>query len=118
MRSFREFVICAALLLLATAVSAQNSITFTAQTVSGDGSVVPALTWSTAPVATGCTASGAANWTGAKGPSGAQTLAAITSSATYNLTCNWPADTTATVTWTNPVQNTDSTPYTDPLSVR
>lgn len=98
--------------------NAQNTITFTAQTTTGDGSVVPALTWSTAPAATGCTASGAAGWTGAKGPSGTQTLPAITQSATYNLTCTWPGDTTATVSWVNPTQNTDSSPYTDPLSVR
>lgn len=108
------------LLLAALPAIAQpaNTITFTAQTTVGDGTVVPALTWSTTPAASGCTASGATNWTGAKAASGTQTLPAISTSQTYNLTCNWPADTTATVSWTNPTQNTDGSAYADPLSVR
>ena len=103
---------------LSFAAQAQNTITFTAQTTVGDGSVVPALTWGTAPAAQSCTASGAANWAGAKTASGTQTLPAISTSATYNLTCTWGADTTATVSWTNPTQNTDGSAYSDALGVR
>lgn len=108
-----------AALLLASAASAQE-LTFTAGTTSGDGSVVPVLTWSTTPSAPGanpCTATGPANWAGAKQASGSVTLPAITSSMTYGLTCTWPAGDSITVSWTNPTQNTDGTPLTDLDSV-
>lgn len=98
------------LFLLASPVSAQT-VTFTADVTSGVEQVVPVLTWDTAPPADDCVASG--DWTGSKGPSGTETLPPITSSATYNITCEW-LDVTATVTWTPPTQNTDGTAYTDP----
>ena len=86
-------------------------LTFTTSTTTGSGSVIPVLTWSTAPVAASCTASGA--WTGAKAPAGGtETLAAITSSKTYALLCTW-ADGSATVSWVPPTQRTDGTPLTD-----
>jgi hypothetical protein len=109
----------AALLLLMTgAAFAQTSpvLTFTAGTTTGAGSVVPVLTWSTTPAASACAASGDAAWTGAKAVAGTQTLAAITSSKTYNLTCSWN-DVRVTVKWTPATQNEDGTPYTDPKSV-
>ncbi len=106
-------VLSALRLALAGPVAAQNTITFTAQTTTGDGSVVPALTWSTSPPASSCNATGAANWAGAKTVSGTQTLPAITQSATYNLTCTWPADNKATLSWVAPTQNTDGSPLTD-----
>lgn len=99
------------LLLLALPSYAQNIISFTAEVTSGVETVVPVLTWDTTPLADDCVASG--DWSGNKGPSGTETLPAITSSATYNITCNW-LDVTATVTWTAPTQNTDGTAYTDP----
>lgn len=107
-----------AALLFAFAAHAQNTITFTAQTTTGDGSVVPALTWSTAPPATSCAATGDPAWTGPKAASGTQTLAAITSSATYNLACTWAADNKATLTWTAPTKNTDGSNLTDLASFR
>jgi hypothetical protein len=85
------------------------TLTFTAQTTTGAGSVVPALTWSTTPAATSCTASGAPDWTGTKAASGTQNLTAITSSRTYTLACTWPGDTSARLTWVAPTQNTDGT---------
>jgi hypothetical protein len=88
-------------------------LTFTAQTTTGNGSVVPVLTWSTAPVATSCTASGDAAWSGTKAASGTQTLAALTASKSYNLTCSWPGQSSVTVKWTPPTLNTDSSPLTD-----
>lgn len=97
--------------LIAQSVFAQNTITFTAEVTSGVETVIPDLTWSTAPPADDCTASG--DWSGSKGPSGNETLPAITGSATYNLSCDW-LDASATLTWTAPTQNTDGTPYTDP----
>jgi len=94
---------------------AQNTITFTAETTTGTGVVTPVLTWSTAPPADDCGATG--DWSGLKGPSGTETLPDITSGATYNLTCNW-LDDKATLTWTAPTENTDGSPYTDPDGYR
>jgi len=93
---------------------AAPTLTFTAQTTTGNGSVVPILTWSTTPAATSCTASGDTTWTGTKAASGTATLSAVTSSKTYNLTCTWPADSSAVLTWVPPTQNTDNSPFTDP----
>ena len=89
----------------------QNVITFTAEATSGTETVTPILTWSTSPVANACFASG--DWSGSKGPSGSETLPAIMTGATYNLTCEWPND-TALLSWTPPTENTDGSPYTDP----
>jgi hypothetical protein len=103
--------LCAALPALAQVLPV---LTFTAQTVTGNGSVTPIFTWSTQPAATSCTASGSSAWAGAKAAAGTQTLAPITSSKTYNLTCDWPGDTSARLTWVAPTMNTNNTPYTDP----
>lgn len=106
------FAAVIALCLIASPAHAQSAgtITFTAATTTGDGSVTPVLTWSTSPAADSCIASG--DWTGAKGASGTETLPAISASATYNLACTWD-DRTATVTWTAPTQNVDGSAYTD-----
>lgn len=107
---FRSVVLVAALLACAQVLGQTTpALTFTAQTTTGAGSVVPVLTWSTTPAAQSCTASGDAAWIGAKAAAGTQTLAAITSSKTYQMTCVWPGDTTATLTWVAPTQNTDGT---------
>lgn len=98
------------LLIFALPVSAQNTITFTAEVTSGVETVVPVLTWDTTPLADDCIASG--DWSGSKGPSGTETLPAISAGATYNISCSW-LDATATLTWTAPTQNTDGTPLTD-----
>lgn len=90
---------------------------FTAQTQTGNGTVTPALTWSTTPAGVAsCVASG--DWTGNKGSSGTETLAPISSSKTYNLTCTWPGSTSVTLTWVAPTTNTNGTPYTDPGGYR
>lgn len=94
---------------LGASLAQGQTLTFTAETVTGAGSVVPNLTWSTTPAATSCTASGASDWTGAKPASGTAELAAITSSRTYSLSCTWPGDTSARLTWVAPTQNTDGT---------
>lgn len=114
MRTHSRLMSLAAVALLAMVASlpalGQNSIQFTADTLTGDGSVVPSLRWSTTPAATSCTASG--DWTGSKGASGAETLPAITQGRTYNLTCTWQDD-RATLRWVIPTQNTDGSPLTD-----
>jgi hypothetical protein len=102
------------LLLLPFSVFAQNTLTLTAATTTGVESVVPALTWSTAPAATSCTATGPANWAGVKAASGAVTLPAIMVDATYMLECTWSSDTQAALTWDVPTQNTNGTAYTNP----
>jgi hypothetical protein len=97
-------------LTFSPALFAQNIIQFTADVTSGVETVVPVLTWDTTPAADDCVASG--DWSGSKGPAGTETLPAITSSATYNITCEW-LDVSATLTWTAPTQNTDGTSLTD-----
>lgn len=110
---FHRLIVAVGLCLIVGAVSAQTApvLTFTPSTTTGAGSVVPVLTWSTTPVASSCTASG--DWSGTKAASGTETLAAITQSRTYNLTCTWPAGTSATLRWTPPTTNTDSSSLTD-----
>lgn len=111
----KKFSILLGLLLAlgASAAWAQTtpSITFGANVTTGNGSVTPVLTWSTTPVATSCTASG--DWTGTKAASGSETLAVITKSATYNITCQWPGQSTITVRWIPPTKNTDGSTLTD-----
>lgn len=102
----------AALFPAPAAAQAAGTITFTAETTTGDGQVTPVLTWSTQPAADNCVASG--DWSGNKGATGSEVLAPITTSRTYNLTCSW-SDTRATLTWTAPTTNTDGTPLTDLL---
>ncbi len=110
------FVMYAALFLtFSSAAFAQNTITFTAEVTSGVETVTPVLTWDTTPLATSCDASG--DWSGSKGPSGTETLPAISGSATYNIECEWVSS-SALVAWTLPTQNTDGTPYTDPKGIK
>jgi len=97
-------------LLLVMGTAHAQTLTFTAETTTGTESVIPVLTWSTAPLADSCVASG--SWSGAKVPAGTETLPPITSSQTYNMTCIWP-DGKATLTWVAPTENTDGTPLTD-----
>ncbi len=109
----KKIVTCLIVLGLALAcyssVSAQEII-FTTQTTTGTEVVTPVLTWDTHPAADDCIATG--DWVGAKGPSGTETLPDITSSATYNLICNWLED-SVRLDWIAPTENTDGTPLTD-----
>ena len=101
------WLVLAFLLSAIAAGQTTPTLTFTAQTTTGAGSVVPVLTWATTPAATTCTASG--DWSGVKAAAGTQTLAAIATSQTYQMICTWPGDTTATLTWTPPTRNTNGT---------
>lgn len=85
--------------------AAAGIISFNATPIAADGSAAPNLTWSTTPAAASCAASGA--WSGTKGASGTETAAAIKATATYTLTCSWPADATANLSWIGPTANTD-----------
>lgn len=102
-------LLVALLLCLTWSLSPAQEITFTAETVSGNGQVEPALSWATAPSADSCVASG--GWTGEKGASGSETLPAIFGSATYTLTCTWASDGDVTLTWVNPTHRTDGSLY-------
>jgi len=99
-------------LLLGSFAHAQTAgtVTFTANKTSATGSLTPVLTWSTTPVASSCTASGA--WSGTKFASGSETVAAITSSKSYTLTCTWGSG-IATLKVTAPKTNTDGSALTD-----
>jgi hypothetical protein len=72
---------------------------------------VPTLTWACGGDATVATATG--DWTGTKALTGSQTLPAFTDTANYGIRCDSPADTSATLTWTAPTQNTDGTALTN-----
>lgn len=99
-----------ALLALTGIAQAQVApvLTYAISTTSPDGkTLVPTLTWSTTPAATSCTASG--DWTGTKLPAGTETQPAVSAAKAYTLTCGWPGDTTATVSWVAPTTNVDGT---------
>jgi hypothetical protein len=104
--------------LYASPAHAQSvpTMIFTAENTVGDVTVTPRLTWSTSPAATSCVAGD--GWSGTKGPSGTETLPAISSTATYSLTCTWAGDTRATLMWTNATQNVDGSPYSNPKLIR
>ncbi len=105
------------LLLLGTFAQAQTAgtITFTANRTSSSTGFAPVLTWSTSPVATSCTASGA--WSGTKFASGTETLATITSSKSYTLTCTW-GNGTASISWVAPTRNSDGSTLTNLASFK
>ena len=108
----RTVLVLLASLAPLAALAQPPTLTLTALTTTGAESVIPDLTWSTLPTASSCAATG--SWTGAKPTMGHETLAAVTQNATYTLTCLWPQDQTATLTWTNPTKNTDGSNYTNP----
>lgn len=90
---------------------AQQPFDFTvgSSSTSGGSALTPRITWA-ATGATSCTASTTpadTNWAGTKAATGDVTLPAITATRSYSLTCTWPGDTTATISWTAPLTNTD-----------
>ena len=112
MHKFKYAFLALPMLLLGSMAQAQTAgtVTLTANKTSATGSLVPVLTWSTSPVASSCTASG--GWSGTKFASGSETLATITSSKTYTLTCSW-GNGSSTVSWTKPTKNADGSTLTN-----
>jgi hypothetical protein len=112
MHKFKYALLALPMLLLGSMAQAQTAgtITFTANRTSSTGSFAPVLTWSTTPVASSCTASG--GWSGTKFASGSETLATITSSKAYTLTCSW-GNGSSTVSWTKPTKNADGSNLTN-----
>lgn len=78
------------------------------------GQVVPTLTWRTTPVASSCTASGDASWTGSKAASGTQALPITADPRTYTMACTFPGTTQALLRWVAPTTNTDGSAYSNP----
>lgn len=109
----KRFAFIAAALLVSMQALAQAvpTVTFGASVTNANGSLSTKLTWDTQPAASSCTASGNPSWTGSKAVSGSLDLPPISLSGTYSLTlsCTWNGDTQATLTWTQPTQNTDGT---------
>jgi len=99
-------------LLGAGAAQAQTAgvVTLTANKTSSTTSFAPVLTWSTTPAAQSCTASG--GWSGTKASAGSQTLATISASTNYTLTCTWSSG-SANISWVAPTQNMDGSTLTN-----
>ena len=110
---YKRRIVFGLAMMAAVAAHAQTAgvVTFRASQTSGTGSVTPVLTWSTNPAASSCQASG--GWSGTKAASGTQTLAAITASTNYTLTCTWGASDRAVLYWTAPSTNTDGSQLND-----
>jgi hypothetical protein len=100
-----------------SAAHAQSAgiVSLRANQTSASGSLTPVLTWSTNPTAQSCTAGG--GWTGTKAPNGTQSVAIISSTTTYTLTCRWGSG-SAVVRWTTPTANTDGSPLTNLASFK
>lgn len=111
----KRILLTLALLFACIGAEAQT-VTLTASPAAGIGSVTPTLTWSTTPAATSCTASG--DWSGTKAASGTQTLAAVTSSKSYTLTCSFATTGQSQLSWVPPTTNTDSSPLTNLASYK
>lgn len=109
--TFCKVALVALLLVVVPAAFAQTTptVTFGTSVTNANGSLTTVNTWSTAPLATNCTASGHPSWTGTKAGSGTQSLPAITLSGTYSLTlaCTWASDSGAVLDWIAPTVNTD-----------
>jgi len=117
MHKVRYALLALPLLLLGSLAQAQTAgtITFTANKTSSTASFAPVLTWSTSPVATSCAASG--GWSGTKFASGSETVATISSNASYTLTCTWGSG-SASISWTKPTTNSDGSALTDLASYK
>ena len=105
----RTLLLLAVALIFAGHAHAQT-LTFTSKLTRSVESMTPELTWSTAPAGATCVASGDAAWTGSKPAAGAVTLAVITTSKNYSLSCTWPGDTQATLNWIAPTTYTHGGP--------
>jgi hypothetical protein len=96
-------------LLLGTVAHAQIAVTLDVQPRTFTLPATLTVTWN-APGASGCTATG--GWSGAKAPSGTETVAGVEGATTFNLSCTGAVP-AVTVSWTNPTKNTDGSNYTN-----
>lgn len=117
-RLFGYLTIAALLGFLAVVQTAKAETTFGASATTANGELTTTLTWES--TLSSCVGSGHPAWDGPKTSSGTQDLPAITMSGTYSLTltCSSPDDRSAKLTWENPTENTDGTPYTNPAGTK
>lgn len=117
----KRLQLAAALALFALPIYSQT-LNFTLEGSSTDGrTVVPRLTWTSAPAGAACTASAVpavTDWTGSKLSSGTQVLPATGTTTTYTQACVWGGNPTFSVSWEAPTMNNDGTPYTNPGGFR
>lgn len=76
----------------------------------------PEITWSTSGGSPSCAATG--GWTGAKAPSGTETLLPITGSVTYGLDCTFAGASMVTLSWEEATEREDGSAYTNPAWTR
>lgn len=99
---------------IGNALAQTPPITFGASVTNANGELDTTLTWE-AVGASGCMGSGHPDWDGDKEASGTQQLPTIALSGTYalTLTCTFPGDRTARLSWTPPTENTDGSALTN-----
>lgn len=95
--------------MFADIAHAQVTASITVSPISSDKPVAPTITWSSSGADT-CTATD--GWSGTKSPSGTITLALLTKSTKFGLTCIGSQGKT-TLNWTLPLKNTDETALTN-----
>lgn len=119
----RIMIVVGAALALASILQeaqAQSTVTLTPSVTAGDGQLVTDVSWSTNPaLPTGmpCIAGSDPahpDWSGPKAGSGSQAGLVFTQNTRLTLSCTFQGDSIVTFRWTNPTQNTDGTPYTNP----
>lgn len=114
----KRLSMCILCLLASFSVWAANptgTFTVSVTAASTPGEVIPVLQWSTTPAASSCTASGDPAWTGPRSAAGQVTLPATVPPKSYTLSCVWPQDTQAVLSWAAPTKNTDGSDLTDLL---
>lgn len=112
----KKVLVGVCLSLVASLAIAQElpPITLTPSISAGTETLTTTVTWD-APGYLGCVGSGHEPWNGDKPASGTQELPTIAKSGTYTLilTCTYPGDRVARLSWTPPTTNTDGTPLTN-----
>lgn len=92
------------------------------ETTNSNGtSIVPRLTWTTAPAGAACTASAApavVGWSGSVLSSGTMILPSIAATNSYSISCVWAGSLTTIVNWEIPTTNNDGSAYSNPGGFR
>lgn len=111
---YGALVLAIALACIGNAMSQTPPITFGASVTNANGELDTTLTWE-AVGASGCVGSGHPDWNGDKPASGTQQLPTISLSGTYalTLTCTFPGDRSARLSWQPPTENTDGSALTN-----
>jgi hypothetical protein len=115
LRKFREMLLVALLIVLALMCSQApaQSLNFVPDITSGDGEVTVQLRWN-APGASSCLASSTpqTSFDGERPSEGVEDVISVMFSTVFRLSCTWPGDRRAELTWTPP-HNTNGTPLVD-----